>query len=110
MPSAPTRTVLAALALGLCLTLSACVVEPGGYYGGTVLMAPPAPRVEYYGAAPYPGYVWLNGYWNWAPSGYVWIGGHWAAPRPGYRWVPHRWVHAGRGWRMTGGRWVRRRR
>ncbi len=104
----PVRTAVAAIALGLSLALSACVVGPG-YYGSAVLVAPPPPRVEYYGAAPYPGYIWLGGYWSWAPSGYVWIRGHWAPPRPGYRWVPHRWVHTPQGWRMSGGRWVRRR-
>lgn len=104
----PIRTAVAAIALGLSLMLSACAVEPGGYYGGAVLVAPPPPRVEYYGPAPYPGYIWLGGYWNWAPSGYVWVRGHWAAPRPGYRWVPHRWQHTSHGWRMSGGRWVQR--
>jgi hypothetical protein len=78
-------------------------------HGGAVLVGPPFPRVEYYGPAPYPGYIWLGGYWNWAPSGYYWVRGHWAAPRPGYRWVPRRWVHAAHGWRMTGGGWARRR-
>ena len=102
------RTAIAAITLALPLTLGACVAEPG-YYGGAVYLAPPYPRVEYYGTAPYPGYVWLGGYWNWAPSGYYWVRGRWAAPRPGYRWEPHRWVNGGHGWRMTGGRWVPRR-
>lgn len=110
MPRFPIRTAIAAIALGLSLTLGACAVESGGYYGGAVLVAPPLPRVEYYGPAPYPGYIWLGGYWSWAPRGYFWVPGHWAAPRPGFRWVPHRWVHGGHGWRMTGGRWVRRHR
>ncbi len=102
------RAAFAVVMLSLSLTLGACVTEPG-YYGGTVLVAPPLPRVEYYGAAPYPGYIWLGGYWNWAPSGYYWVRGRWAAPRPGYRWVPHRWRDTARGWRKTGGRWVRHR-
>lgn len=102
------RAAIAAITLGLSLTLGACVAEPG-YYGGAVLVAPPPPRAEYYGPAPYPGYIWLGGYWNWAPSGYYWVRGRWAAPRPGYRWVPHRWVDTAHGWHMTGGRWVRRR-
>jgi hypothetical protein len=106
--SAKVRTAVAAVTLGLSLALGACVAEPG-YYAGAVLVAPPLPRVEYYGPAPYPGDVWLGGYWNWAPSGYYWVRGHWAAPRPGYRWVPHRWVDTAHGWRMTGGRWIRRR-
>ena len=102
------RAAITAVMLALSLTLSACVAEPG-YYGGAVLVAPPFPRVEYYGPAPYPGNIWLGGYWNWAPSGYYWVRGHWAAPRPGYRWVPRRWVDTAHGWRMTGGGWARRR-
>jgi hypothetical protein len=101
----------AAIVLGLAAALAGCVVAPApGYYGGGgyVAVAPPAVRVEYYGAAPYPGYFWMGGFWGWGPRGYVWTPGHWAAPRPGYRWVPNHWVHGGRGWHMAGGRWARR--
>lgn len=102
----------AAIALGLAVALGGCVVAPapGPYYGGAVVtLAPPAPRFEYYGAAPYPGYFWIGGYWNWAGGRYVWAPGHWAAPRPGYRWVPRHWVQGPRGgWHAAGGRWARR--
>ncbi len=102
------RTAVAMLALGTCLTVSACVVAPPRYaVAGTVWVAPPAPRVEVYGAPPYPGYFWIAGYWRWAPRGYVWVRGHWAPPRPGFRWVPRRWVHTRYGWRLRGGRWRR---
>src|SRR5487761_457737 len=90
----------AAIALGLALALGGCVVAPapGPYYGGAVVaVAPPAPRVEYYGRAPYPGYFWIGGYWNWAGGRYVWAPGRWAAPHPGYRWVPRHWVQGPRG-------------
>jgi hypothetical protein len=107
-----------ALFLGLAASavvaasLGGCVVVPGpdAYYGGSVLVAPPAPRVEYYGVAPYPGYIWLGGYWNWVGGRHEWVGGHWAAPRPGYRWEPHRWDRVGNGWRMRPGHWARERR
>jgi hypothetical protein len=94
-----------------CLALSACVVVPtrrGLYVGPAVAAAPPAPQVEYYGAAPYPGYFWVGGYWNWTGYRYTWMGGHWQAPRRGYTWVPRRWVHGRDGWHMRGGRWARR--
>lgn len=103
------RNLLAALAVSA--TVSACVVVPGprGYYvGGAVTLAPPAPLVEPFGAAPYPGWFWVGGYWNWLGGRYVWQRGHWEAPRAGYRWVPRRWVHGARGWHMEGGRWARR--
>jgi len=84
--------------------LSGCIVAPAP---GVVAYAPPAPQVEVYGAAPYPGYVWIGGYWGWAGGRYVWTGGHWAAGRPGYHWAPHHWVAYRGGWRMVPGRWVR---
>lgn len=113
MPIPLSRIRNAALALGLSLALGGCVVGPpgyygqGGYYGGVVTVAPPAPRVEYYGSPPYPGDVWIAGYWRWGGSRYLWQRGHWSAPRAGYRWVPHRWEHGSRGWHAVGGRWAR---
>lgn len=103
----------AAIALVLPLALGACVVGPPGYYGddyysgGAVLVAPPAPQVEYYGRAPYPGDIWIGGYWQWTGGGYRWQRGYWSAPRPGYYWEPRRWVRGEDGWRMEGGRWAR---
>src|ERR1700677_2376910 len=50
-----------AIVLGLAAALGGCIVAPapGPYYGGAyVTFAPPVPRVEYYGVAPYPGYFW----------------------------------------------------
>lgn len=102
---------LVALA-AICLVASACVVAPtprGLYIGPEVAIAvaPPPPIVESYGVAPYPGYFWVGGYWNWVGGRHVWVGGHWQAPRPGYRWVPRRWVQGRDGWHLRGGRWAR---
>ncbi|HUN72299.1 MAG TPA: hypothetical protein VMU52_08310 [Steroidobacteraceae bacterium] len=105
------RARTAAIVLGLAAALGGCVVAPapGPYYGGGyVAVAPPAARVEYYGAAPFPGAFWVGGFWNWGPGGYVWAPGHWEHARPGYRWVPRHWAHGARGWHMAGGRWARR--
>lgn len=104
------RSLRSALLLGimLALPLSGCVVAPAPYdVGATVRVGPPAPIVETVGVAPYPGYVWLGGYWNWTGERHVWVPGRWEAPRRGYHWVPHRWVQAGGGWRMAQGHWER---
>lgn len=101
-----------ALIIALSAAVGGCVVAPARpvyYGGGVVAVAPPAARVEYYGAPPYPGYFWIGGYWSWRAGGYAWVPGRWSAPRPGWRWVPRHWVQGPRGgWHMAGGRWARR--
>ena len=104
--------------LAMAAALGGCVVAPayprhGGYgsYGGYddayVTAPPPQPRYEVAGAAPYPGWVWIGGYWTWRANRHVWVDGRWHAPRPGHRWQPHRWepISGGRGWREQPGRW-----
>lgn len=106
------RRVLAGAAVSLAtLGLTACVVAPlPGYYGGEVVgVAPPPPQVEYYGAPPLGGQIWLNGYWGWNGGRHHWVPGQWSAPRPGHRWHPHRWDRAQGGWRERPGHWERRR-
>lgn len=115
------RPSLLALASVLCASalLSACYVVParpyhGGYayddgydYGGVVTVAPPTPRVEVIGVAPFPGALWIGGFWRWGGHRHVWVPGRWESPRPGYRYEPHMWQRQGQGWRESGGRWVR---
>jgi len=56
-------------AMFMAATLTGCVVSPAN--GSTVvreevvLRAPPAPLLETRVLAPGPGYVWIDGYWNW---------------------------------------------
>jgi hypothetical protein len=65
-------------------------VAYAGYYG------PPTPRVERYGYAPGPGYVWIPGYYTWGGSSYNWVAGRWAMPpRPHARWVPGHYERRG---------------
>ena len=73
----------------MLLVLGACA---GGYY---VSVPPPPPRYGVVGYAPGPGFVWVDGYWDWRP------------PRPGAVWVPHRWVPYGRRYRFVRGYWRR---
>jgi len=108
-----------AAALAASAMLSACYVVParpyhGGYQGGyddgyaygpPVTVAPPPPQYEVVGVAPYPGAVWIGGYWNWVGGRHLWVRGRWDAPRPGYRYEPHSWQRNGQGWREAPGRW-----
>ncbi len=102
------RILLTTLAAAT-LAVSGCIVAPaapdGPYYGDTVMVAPPPPRIEYVGRPPAAGVVWIDGYWGWAGRRHEWVPGRWEARRPGYAWVPHRWEHEGKHWRQHGGRW-----
>ncbi|HZO21992.1 MAG TPA: hypothetical protein VFB37_05755 [Steroidobacteraceae bacterium] len=96
----------------LGISLGGCIVAAGPpneyYVGGPVDVAPPPPRVEEYGAPPYPGYIWLGGYWNWVGGRHEWVSGHWERPHPHERWVSHHWVHQRDGWHLARGHWERR--
>ena len=99
-----------AIALASSALLAGCVVTPVGpraYVGVGVAVAPPAPQAEVIGVAPYPGYVWFPGYWNWVGGRHVWVRGYWGPGRPGYHWVAHTWVRYGGGWRLRPGYWAR---
>ena len=68
--------------------------------------APPPIRVESYGPAPGPGYVWINGYWGYRANDYTWIGGRWERPPRGrHRWEVGRWEHRGDRYQWRDGRW-----
>lgn len=95
------------IALAISAILGGCVVAPGGrpYDGGPVMIAPPAPRIEYPAAPPIAGQIWIGGFWTWTGQRHEWVPGHWSAPRPGYIWVPHRWEQRGDHWRQHEGHW-----
>ena len=96
------RSAIALLAAGIAVgapfTASAAAL---------IVAAPPAPIVEVRSPPPHPGWVWMDGYWNWAGGRHVWIRGRWVAPHPGYHWVGHHWVHEPGGWRLDEGHWER---
>ena len=59
----------------------------GAYY---VAPPPPAPVVGVVGYAPGPGYVWIDGFWDWRGH-YVWVPGYWGRPpHPRAAWVAGR--------------------
>lgn len=109
-------TTLSAAAL-LTLGIAGCVVAPPGpvaYDGGYATtavyapVAPPAPYYEVQPAAPFPGAIWINGYWNWSGGRHVWTPGRYERPRPGYHYREPRWSQGPRGgWQLHGGGWIR---
>ena len=77
-----------------------------GYLGIYARTAPPPIRVESYGPAPGPGYVWINGYWGYRGNDYVWNAGRWERPPRGRRrWEDGRWEHRGNRYVWHEGRW-----
>lgn len=101
------RTLAVASLIAASAILGGCAVTPSyeTHYVETVRIAPPPPRIEYVGAPPVVGHVWIGGYWNWGGARYVWVPGRWEAPRHGHHWVPHRWEQHGSEWRRHGGHW-----
>ena len=96
------RAVLPAMVLAGFLTAgcSARLAVYGRY------SAPPPPRVEVYGVAPGPGFVWVGGYWRWVRNDYAWTPGRWERPpRRGAVWVPGHWEQRRNGYRWREGRW-----
>lgn len=39
-----------------------------------------------------PGYVWVEGHWDWSGDRWVWSDGMWIDDRPGLVWVQGGWV------------------
>jgi len=86
-------------------TLTAVGCGPG-YVGVYARTAPPPIRVENYGRAPGPGYIWVNGYWGFRGNDYYWVSGRWERPPRGRRrWEDGRWEHRGDRYYWREGRW-----
>lgn len=108
------RIAAPAVALAAEALLSACVVVPAhrARYddgGATVIVdtPPPAPYAEVVPAMPYPGAVWINGYWGWSGGRHHWVPGYYERPRTGYRYEPRRWENRGGRWYLRVGGWIR---
>jgi hypothetical protein len=119
MRARPFKAVVLAAGGAAVLALAGCVVYPNDpYYGGygygygapgpavVAPMAPPPIVAESYGVAPYPGAIWIGGFWSWSGGRHVWTPGRWDRPRAGYRWVPRTWEHGHAGWYQRGGVWA----
>lgn len=107
------RALLAVAAASMAL-LAGCVVVPAHRVGyaaepGVVVVdtPPPPPYAEVVPVMPYPGAVWINGYWGWNGGRHVWVPGYYERPRAGYRYEPHRWENRGGRWHLRIGGWIR---
>ena len=99
-----TKMNRALLSAALCASATLIACGPPAYYR----VGPPPPVPSYgYRAAPGPGYVWADGYydlrggrnWAWVPGSYV------RPPHPRAVWVSPRWEQRGRDWHFHKGYW-----
>jgi hypothetical protein len=77
----------------------------------TLAVPPPAAVIEQPSPEPYPGAVWMAGYWDYRPDigKHVWVAGRWGRPpRADVVWMPPRWISSEDGrYQMLPGRWAR---
>ncbi len=71
-----------------------------------VRVAPPALRVEV-APEPRPGYLWVEGHWDWRNGRHEWVGGTWVRERHGYIYNPARWEERDGRWHLDRGGWRR---
>jgi hypothetical protein len=94
------RTILLVPAMAM-FSLLGCAAQ-AGYY---VAPPPPAPVVGVVGYAPGPGYVWIDGFWDWRGH-YVWTPGYWGRPPHAHAvWVPGRAVYEHGRYHYRRGHW-----
>jgi WXXGXW repeat (2 copies) len=99
------KFVAAAFAALVGITaLGGCVVRGSGVV--RVRTAPPPPRSVYVETRP--GYIWVDGYWNWNGYDYVWVDGYYERDRPNHVYVRGYWTND-RGYHSYHrGRWTKR--
>ena len=92
--------------IGLIIVIGGIGVLLFGCAPAVVTIRPPEPRVEVYGAPPYPDAVWIPGYWQHRRGAWGWVPGYWARPpRHGAVWIDGHWEPRGRGWTWIPGHW-----
>lgn len=104
------RRIATTLGFVSCLAMvaPACVIRAGGAVRVrpvyVVDETPPRPRYERVTARP--GYVWVQGRYEYRGSRWVWQPGYWVRGRAGYHWEHGQWVRRGNRWHWVEGRWV----
>ena len=66
----------------------------------------PPPPARFEQVQPHPGFVWIDGYYQWRDDQYVWMAGHYERERRGYRWNAGRWELRGGTYVWVPGGWV----
>jgi hypothetical protein len=88
----------------LATTMIGCASR--SYYSRRYPPPPPPRAYGVVGMAPGPGYMWIDGYYDWRAPRYHWVPGRWVRPpRARTVWVPGHWDRRGRDSRWVRGHW-----
>jgi hypothetical protein len=103
-PRAPRRRMKRMIALvALVASLSTgCVVGRHGHFS---VVAPPLLLAAAIAASARPGYVWVEGHWDWYDDHWVWSEGYWVNEEPGSLWVQGVWLTVEGGYSWRPGHW-----
>ncbi len=102
---------IAALAAALALVVGSAAGCMVTRHGHVAFVPPPAlvvaGAIAATAAMTRPGYVWVDGHWDWVGDRWAWTDGEWIAERPGFFWVQGAWiVDGGRRWAYRPGHWA----
>jgi hypothetical protein len=102
------RTLLKAIAFFGILAVSAPAFAQVSF---DIRFGPPPPRREIIVTAPFPGAIWVPGYYafDYGIHRYQWINGAWnRPPYEGARWIEPRYVRGGERYGFEAGHWMAR--
>ncbi len=104
------RNALGSIVLvgSLAAAAGGCVVSGEAHVRAPVAVVevesePPPPRYEE--VVVRPGFVFIQGRWNWNGGQWVWMNGHYERERVGYVWAPGRWERRGNRHVWVEGEW-----
>lgn len=109
-------SVLAVLGL---ITVSGCVVRTRGHVRvrpavvvvdpapvGVVVVQSEPPPPRYVQVEQRPGFIWIQGRWDWRGNQWYWLDGHWERQRSRHVYHPGQWQRRNNGYVWVEGRWV----
>jgi hypothetical protein len=92
---------------GSSLARLATTVAVIGVATAIVASQPPVvAHVEYYDYGSRPGYVWVNGRYNYTNNQWYWQNGYWQNEQPGRYWVQGTWTNQNNGYVWVDGYWA----
>jgi YXWGXW repeat-containing protein len=97
-----------ALAVMAATLATGCLVR--GRHGHVAIVPPPALLIAgaIVAATARPGYVWVEGHWDWVGDRWQWSDGEWIEDRPGFDWIQGAWILSSGSYFWRPGHWRHR--